>query len=98
MSCPADLEPYAKAYELEQKHKDAMAWSVCGSYLLSAVGVAVEHCLAGRNARSEYIDKPLFRNYEQNNEYGESQEEIAVFEMKQRIKLITKNGMNKSPI
>ena len=97
MSCPADLEPYAKAYELEQRHKDTMAWSVCGSYLLSAVGVAVEHCLAGRNARSEYINRPLFRN-DEINEYGESQEEIAVFEMKQRIKLITKNGMNKSPI
>ena len=30
-----------------------------GTYGLSAVSVAVEHCLAGRKAKSKYIEKPV---------------------------------------
>ena len=30
-----------------------------GNYGVSAVSVAVEHCLAGRKARSTYIEKPI---------------------------------------
>ena len=30
-----------------------------GSYGLSAVAVAVEHCLAGKKAKSCYIEKPI---------------------------------------
>lgn len=34
-------------------------WMWMGSYGLSAVAVAVEHCLAGRKARSKYIERPV---------------------------------------
>ena len=58
MSCPADLQPYADAYSLERKQRDNEMWMWFGTYGLSAVSVAVEHCLAGRKARSKYIKKP----------------------------------------
>lgn len=59
MSCPADLQPYADAYSLEKKQRDNEMWMWMGSYGLSAVAVAVEHCLAGRKARSKYIERPV---------------------------------------
>lgn len=60
-SCPADLEPYAKAYNLEQKNTDNMAWLWWGNYGLSAVFVAVEHCLAGKKAMSKYVENPILQ-------------------------------------
>lgn len=66
-SCPADLEPYAKAHKMEVMENDTIIHTVCGNYVLSAVSVAVEHCFAGRKARSKYIDKPIMRQIEENN-------------------------------
>lgn len=47
-SCPADLKPYADVYNLEKKQRDNDMWMWFGTYGLSAVSVAVEHCLAGK--------------------------------------------------
>lgn len=58
-SCPADLKPYADAYNLDKKQRDNDMWMWFGTYGLSAVSVAVEHCLAGKKAKSKYIDKPI---------------------------------------
>ena len=44
MSCPADLEPYAKAYKLEQDNMDALMWAWWGNYGFSATLTAVERC------------------------------------------------------
>lgn len=59
-SCPSDMEPYLKAHEEEIKEKDYLAW-LSNQYTLSAVSVAVEHCLAGRKAKSKYIEKPIMQ-------------------------------------
>lgn len=66
-SCPADLEPYAKAHKLKIQEKDYLSW-LSNQYTLSAVSVAVEHCLAGRKARSKYIEKPIMQQIEEQNE------------------------------
>ena len=100
-SCPADLEPYAKAYELEQKQKDEILWIQCGTYFLNAIQVAVEHCLFGKKAKSEYIKNSISKECElreKENSYKENREEIAVFEMKQRINLLEKAGLPQSPL
>lgn len=68
-SCPADLEPYAKAHKMEVVENDSIIHTVCGSYVLSAVSVAVEHCLAGRKAKSKYIDKPIMQEIEQKQDH-----------------------------
>lgn len=58
-SCPKELKPYEIAYENKTKEIDAMMHAWWGSYGLSAVSVAVEHCLAGRKSNSKYIEKPI---------------------------------------
>lgn len=98
-SSPADMKPYLKAHEEELKEKDYLSW-IQGQYTLSAVSVAVERCLAGRKAKSQYIKKPILQDMleeTKGNGYKESQEEVAIFEMKQRINLLRQNGLPESP-
>lgn len=64
MSSPADMKPYLKAHGEELKEKDYLAW-LSNQYTISAVSVAVEHCLAGRKAKSKYIKKPILQELEQ---------------------------------
>lgn len=98
MSCPADLEPYEKAYMLEQKNKDSQMWAWWGSYGVSATLVAVEHCLAGQKAKTKYVEKPLLNSeYQENNGYKESHEECARYEMEQRINLLRQSGLPEGP-
>lgn len=99
-SCPADLEPYAKAHNMEIVEQDNLMWAWWGNYGLSAVSVAVEHNLAGQKAKSEYIKNPVLQEYTKssNNSNKESNEECAVFEMKQRINLLRQQGLPESPI
>lgn len=63
MSCPADLQPYADAYSLERRQQDNEMWLWFGSYGVSAVAVAVEHCLSGKKAKSKYIDRPVMEQH-----------------------------------
>lgn len=46
-----------------------------GIYVMRAVSVAVEHCLAGSKARSEYFKKPLLADVEPRREERELSEE-----------------------
>lgn len=98
MSCPADLQPYADAYNLELRKKDEQNWTL-GIYIKSAVEVAVEHNLMGHKAHSKYIEEPFMHKWDYDNDerYAESREEVAVFEMKQRIKHLRKQGLPESP-
>lgn len=57
-SCPADLDPYAKAYKLQIQHQDAQLHTM-GLYALSAISVAIEHNFAGKKAKSKYIEEPF---------------------------------------
>lgn len=53
-----------KGHEEKIKEQDYLAW-LFNQYTLSAVSVAVEHCLAGRKAKTKYIDKPIMQETEQ---------------------------------
>lgn len=50
--------------------------------------------------KGKYPKEPIFQAKEEikTNGYKESQEEIAIFEMKQRINLLRKSGLPESPI
>ena len=61
-STPKVLKAYDKAYIKKIETFDNLAWQFCGNYMLSAVAVAVEHCLAGRKARSEYVSEPRLKD------------------------------------
>lgn len=62
-STPRLLEAYQKAFDKKIEMLDSLAWQFCGNYVLSAVSVAVEHCLAGRKAKSEYLKEAVLKEY-----------------------------------
>ena len=87
MSCPADLEPYAKAYKLEQDNVDALMWAWWGNYGFSATLTAVERCLAGKKSKTKYIDKPISQRAEEDKELTE--DEIIRLRYEHRLKMET---------
>jgi hypothetical protein len=62
-----------------------------GTYGLSAVSVAVEHCLAGRKAKSKYIEKPVLPEMQKKNDMNreltedEKQAQLDKFVMSLKI-------------
>ncbi len=66
-SCPKELEPYDIAHQKKLEEQDYLQYIWWGHYGLCAVGVAVEHCLAGRKAKSKYIDKPIYEKSKERN-------------------------------
>lgn len=56
---PHIIKCIANGYEEQRKEQDAMMHAWFGTYGLSAVSVAVEHCLSGKKATSKYIEKPI---------------------------------------
>lgn len=97
-SCPKELEPFENAYIKKIKEKDYFAW-LFNQYTLSAVSVAVEHCLAGNKAKSEYIKKPMLSDVKDKKTQGkENMELVAVFEMKKRTHMLETIGLPESPI
>lgn len=91
-SCPRELKAYENAYKLEANRKDAINWQL-GQYILSAIGAAF-------SKKAKYPEKPVFqiKNEIENNSYKENNEEIAIFEMKQRIRELEKQGLPSSPM
>ena len=78
--------------------RDEEMWMWWGNYGISALMFSIEHCFSGQKARLEYIKKPvLSEEAKEKNGYKESQEEVAVFEMKQRMKLLREKGLPESP-
>ena len=67
-SCPKELEPYEIAHKKQIMEKDLLAHTWWGTYGLSALTVAVEHCLYGKKAKSEYIKKPIMADFEKTKE------------------------------
>ena len=55
---PHIIKCISKGYKEQKIEKDAMMHAWWGTYGLSAVAVAVEHCLNGKKAKSEiFFDK-----------------------------------------
>lgn len=87
---------------LKRKLEDEKMWMM-GQYIMSALDATVcnNFLWKGKHGKaSEYVKKPILSDVEEKtkeNKYKESKEEIAVFEMKQRIKLLEKQGLPQSP-
>ena len=58
--CPYELDYVFEAQKLRKKMEDTNNWEL-GIYIQSAVATAVEHNLAGYKARSKYIEEPMSR-------------------------------------
>lgn len=96
-SCPKELEPYDLAHKKKIEEQDFLQHMWWGNYGISALNVVIEHAFS-KQAKSEYIGTPILSNAEEKtNDYEESQEEVAVFEMKQRTKILEEQGLPLSP-
>lgn len=92
-SSPADMKPYLKAHEEELKEKDYLAW-IQGRYTLSAVSVAVEHCLAGRKAKSQYIKEPILSKIIANDkEITDKDIQMAIMTEQRYISMAINKGL-----
>lgn len=67
-SCPKDLQPYADAYNLERKDRDFEMWAWWGNYGIPALVFSIEHCLAGKKAKTEYVELPLMASEQDREE------------------------------
>lgn len=81
------------------KERESDVWNFVGTYGISALIYAIDHCLNGKKAKSEYIKKPISMLLEEESrpKSKESNEDVAVFEMQQRIKILEKEGGTLSP-
>lgn len=66
-SCPADLEPYAKAHSMERKEKDSLIHAWIGSYGINAMMVSLDRALNGRKASLKYTENTLIEKIEEEN-------------------------------
>ncbi len=96
---PKKLEWCYKGYKLKKEEEDRNSWQRWGDYGISALIFAIDHCLHGDKAKTAYVEKPISEKIAHDNKpkYKESNEEIAIWEMKQRIKALREQGLPESP-
>lgn len=91
-SCPNELKPYETAHDIEMNRKDIENWQL-GRYIVDSIGSVFSD-------KHKYPKEPMFqsKNTFKDNRYKESQEEVAIFEMKQRIEFLEQQGLPESPM
>ena len=57
---PHIIKLLLKGHEEKIKEQDYLAW-LFNQYTMSAVSVAVEHCLTGKKAKTQYIKEPILQ-------------------------------------
>lgn len=57
---PIKLKAFYKAFKIKIENRDAEMWRN-GQYTLSATLTAIDHCLNGKKAKTEYIKEPLLQ-------------------------------------
>ncbi len=83
---------------MRQIREDHNMWTWFGNYATSAVYVAIDTFINGRRAKSKFIEKAVMSLEEEKKpKYKESNEEVAVYEMKQRIRILRESGLPESP-
>lgn len=80
---PHIIKLLIKGHEKRIKEQDYLAW-LFNQYTLSAVSVAVEHCLAGRKAKSKYIEKPFLQGIEEKQKEIEKNSKLLTEKEKKR--------------
>lgn len=72
-ACPAEVEYVFEAHKIRKRLDDQSNWEL-GMYIESAVSTAVEHNLAGRKARSEYVKEPFITKIERDKAQAEGEQ------------------------
>lgn len=93
---PHIIKLLLKGYKEKIREQDYLAW-LFGQYTLSAVSVAVEHCLAGRKAKSKYMEKSIMQELDANRPLTEEekQREVDMFFAREKARRV--NWRRKHP-
>lgn len=76
---------------------DTDVWAWVGSYGISAL-MRVADQIVSKHPKFKYLEKPISQLEDpEETDNNESKEECAVYEMKQRIKLLRESGLPESP-
>lgn len=74
-----------------------LMYSWIGNYFLSAMFTASDHVVHGKDAKSQYTTDRIYKENKRENNNPESKEQVAVYEMKQRTKMMMDCGLPPSP-
>jgi len=100
---PKKLRAFEEADRIRTEKQDYLNW-LLGRYVMSALDASVCNSWLWRNKGDtphKYIDKPFLvqmEEKEEENTYKEAKEQIAVIEMKKRIKMLEEQGLPESPM
>jgi hypothetical protein len=94
---PHRIKIHAKAYEMKMTRLDELVWSFVGNYGLSAIATAIEHNLAGKKAKSKYINEPLTRKNKPNVEMTEDEIQRKRDEFVMRMETMAMNWKKNHP-
>lgn len=102
-SCPADLEPYEKAYEMERRERDSENWLMLGSYLIDAVALGTRRGHPFSKKEISYPKKPyLIKAYEDSKLTQEEKDEREIRKMilaeEQWISVHKQHGLKETKI
>lgn len=71
---PVKLEPFFEAHRIQRKMADEDMWRMCGTYMLSALTVAIDRAFNGRKSKIKYIENPVLSDsFEQKEEFTEEE-------------------------
>lgn len=95
---PRELWCYEDAYHLKMQKMDEEAW-IYGKYFAEAIMSTIGNAFKEKGEPNyEYPKKPYLFDIAINDKNSNSKEECAVYEMKQRIKMLEKTGLPMSPV
>lgn len=80
---PKKLKPFSLSHKKKLQEKDRLIHAWLGTYGLSALTVAIDHCLNGKKAKTEYISDLITNKLFEND--GLTQEEIDNREIQRMI-------------
>ena len=101
---PMKLRAFEEADKIKTEKQDYLNW-LLGRYFMSALDASVCNSWLWRNKGDtphKYIEKPFLvqveEKEEKDNTYKEAKEEIAVIEMKKRMKMLESQNLPQSPM
>lgn len=89
---PHKMQPYIDAQKIRIRMQDEQMWHM-GIYIQSAVAVATEHIMAGKKAKSKYIEKPLMSQTEEtlSEELTEEEKRKQTEQLFMKLKIMQTN-------
>lgn len=96
---PKTLGYCLEGEKLRRKERDNEMWSWWGSYGVSAVIFAIDHCLNGRKAVSKYIKEPVMSKDIQRKEgFTDADIQKAILIEQQYMNMAQQNGLPETVI